>query len=271
MIETKEQTVNKQLCDEFSRDGAVVIRGLFKDWIEPLRDAVDYNLDNPGPFFKNYTPDQDEGRFIADYCNWANNPGYRLFIQEGPGARLARELMGARRVRIFHEHVLIKEAGNDKLTPWHHDSPYYCADAEQTVSIWLPLDPVPRDTCVEFVAGSHRWGKLFRPRKFTGVDYDHKSPTLEVMPDIDGNREDYRILGWDLEPGDAIAFDYLTVHGAPGNTSGKHSRRVISTRWLGDNARYVDRGGETSPPFPHLAGRLQTGDPLPEDEFPFID
>ncbi|MDO6805129.1 phytanoyl-CoA dioxygenase family protein, partial [Wenyingzhuangia sp. 1_MG-2023] len=119
-------------------------------------------------------------------------------------------------VRIFHEHVLIKEAGNTKLTPWHHDEPYYCTKADQTVSIWLPLDPVPRSSSVEFVAGSHRWGKLFRPRKFTGVDYDHKATNLEVMPDIEANKDDYTILGWDLEPGDAIAFDYLTVHGAPG-------------------------------------------------------
>ncbi|MDO6462337.1 phytanoyl-CoA dioxygenase family protein [Granulosicoccaceae sp. 1_MG-2023] len=262
--------MNEQLREDFARDGAVVIRGLFKDWIEPLREAVDYNLTNPGPFFKNYTPGQTEGRFIADYCNWANNPGYRQFVEEGPAARVAQQVMASERVRIFHEHVLIKEAGNTKLTPWHHDAPYYCVEAEQTVSIWLPLDPVARSSSVEFIAGSHRWGKFFRPRKFTGVDYDHKADNLEMMPDIEANKDQYTVLGWDLEPGDAIAFDYLTVHGAPGNRSKETSRRVISTRWLGDNARYVDRGGETSPPYPELIGRLNSGDPLPEDEFPYI-
>lgn len=260
----------QQLREAFARDGAVVIRGLFKDWIEPLRAAVAYNLEHPGPFFRNYSPGQATGRFFGDYCNWPNNPGYRAFVERGPAAALARELMGAQRARIFHEHVLIKEPGSDKPSPWHHDAPYYCVSAEQTVSIWLPLDPVPRATCLEFVAGSHRWGKLFRPRKFTGVDYDHNAP-LEPMPDIEAHRGDYRILGWELEPGDAIAFDYLSVHGAPGNASSEHSRRVISTRWLGDNACYVDRGGETSPPYPHLVGRLRHGQALPEDEFPFID
>jgi ectoine hydroxylase-related dioxygenase (phytanoyl-CoA dioxygenase family) len=262
--------MDQQMREDFARDGVVVIRGLFKDWIEPLRAAMEYNMEHPGPFFKNYTPDQDSGRFFGDYCNWPNNPGYRSFIENGPAAALAKGLMGAQRARIFHEHVLIKEAGNNKPTPWHHDEPYYCAKADQSVSIWLPLDPVARNSTVEFVAGSHRWGKLFRARKFTGVDYEHTTPGLETMPDIEGNRDDYQILGWDLEPGDAIAFDYLTVHGAPGNASSQHSRRVISTRWLGDNAHYVDRGGETSPPFPHLIGRLQTGDPLPESEFPFF-
>lgn len=262
--------MNERMREDFERDGAVVLRGLFKDWIEPLRESMVYNLSNPGPFFRNYTPDQTTGRFFGDYCNWPNNPGYRSFIENGPAAAIAQTLMGSERVRIFHEHVLIKEAGNNKPTPWHHDEPYYCVTADQTVSIWLPLDPVSRDTCIEFIAGSHQWGKLFRPRRFTGVDYDHKTPNLEALPDIDANRDDYRILGWELEPGDAIAFNYLTVHGAPGNTSSQHSRRVLSTRWLGDNACYIDRGGETSPPFPHLAGKLKTGQPLPEDEFPFI-
>ncbi|TWR91358.1 phytanoyl-CoA dioxygenase family protein [Pseudomonas saxonica] len=261
----------QQLREDFARDGVVVVRGLFKDWIEPLREAVAYNLNNPGPLFKNYTPQQTTGRFLGDYCNWSNNPGYSAFIRQSPVAQLARELMGSQRVRIFHEHMLVKEAGNNKPTPWHHDAPYYCVKAQQSLSLWLPLDPVARDSSVEFVGGSHRWGKLFRPRKFTGVDYDHDAAQLETMPDIEGHREDYRILGWDLEPGDAIAFDYLTVHGAPGNRSSEHSRRVISTRWLGDQAQYVDRGGETSPPYPHLSGVLKTGDPLPQSEFPFIN
>jgi len=82
-------------------------------------------------------------------------------------------------------------------------------------------------------------------------------------------RADYRILGWDLAPGDAIAFNFHAVHGAPGNPGGT-ARRVVSVRWLGDNAVYADRGGETSPPYPQLAGKLKAGDPLPESDFPFI-
>ncbi len=91
-----------------------------------------------------------------------------------------------------------------------------------------------------------------------------------MLPDIDNHREDYNILGWALEPGDAIAFNYLTIHGAPGNLSKEHSRRAVSFRWLGDDAVYMNRGGKTSPQYPHLINFLTTGDPLPEDEFPFV-
>lgn len=256
--------------EAFARDGVAVLRGVFNEWIPTLRSGVEMNVAEPGPDFRDYTAGKATGRFFGDYCNWQRIAPFRRFVEESPAARIARELMQSDRARIFHEHVLVKEPGADKPTPWHHDEPYYCVSARQSVSMWVPLDPVPRDTCVEFVAGSHRWGKLFQPRKFTGVAYDRSVDGLEDMPDIEAHRNEFDILGWDLQPGDAIAFNFMTVHGAPGNRQSGNSRRVVSFRWLGDEAVYVDRGGETSPPYRHLAEQLSAGDPLPEKEFPFI-
>jgi ectoine hydroxylase-related dioxygenase (phytanoyl-CoA dioxygenase family) len=266
------QDDNMQLDNErkaFETDGATVLRGVFKGWTDLLAEGIAENAREPGPWFRDYTPDKPSGKFFGDYCNWNRIVPFRQFVEQSPAAEVARSLMQSRQSRIFHEHVLVKEAGADKPTPWHHDSPYYCVDADQAVSLWIPLDPVPRATCLEFVAGSHRWGKMFRPRKFSGVNYERSIGGLEDMPDIEAHRGDYRILGWDMEPGDAIAFNFHAVHGAPGNSSGTTARRVVSVRWLGDNAVYADRGGETSPPYPQLA-KLKAGDPLPESEFPFI-
>jgi ectoine hydroxylase-related dioxygenase (phytanoyl-CoA dioxygenase family) len=258
--------LDEETVDRFQRDGAVVLRGVFKDWIEPLRAGVERNLAEPGPMHRDYS--KGGGRFFGDYCNWRRIPEYGRFVMESPAAGVARRLMGSSVARIFHEHLLVKEPGADVPTPWHHDEPYYCVEGPKTVSFWLPLDPVPRDVCLELVAGSHTWGKLFRPRRFNGTAYDHKSDRLSDMPDIDGNRDAYRILGWDLEPGDCIAFNFKTVHGAPGNRSAGR-RRAFSSRWFGDGTVYADRGGETSPPFPQLA-TLTSGDALPLDEFPVI-
>ncbi|WP_066565996.1 phytanoyl-CoA dioxygenase family protein [Snodgrassella sp. CFCC 13594] len=254
----------------FARDGAVVLRGVFKDWVETLRAGVAYNESHPGTYFRDYTPEASKGRFWADYCNWPNNASFRDFIENGPAAGIARDLMQSQRSRIFHEHVLVKNAGSGKITPWHHDGPYYPVAAKQTVSLWIPLDPVSRDSTIEFVAGSHRWGKQFQAQSFTGDYYEHTESKEEPLPDIDANRDQYTILGWAVEPGDVVAFDYHTIHGAPGNHATDHARRVVSMRWLGDDAVYVNRGGVTSPPYPHLAATLKTGDPLPEDEFPFV-
>jgi ectoine hydroxylase-related dioxygenase (phytanoyl-CoA dioxygenase family) len=261
--------ISQQLIDSFREDGAVLLPGVFRDWVETLRRGIERNLTEPGPHQRIYTPQGGSGRFVGDYCNWARIPEYRDFVFESPAAETARQLMGSRTARFFHEHILVKEPETREPTPWHHDQPYYCVDGAQNVSLWIPLDRVPRDVCVEFVAGSHRWGRWFRPRKFTGIAYDHKADRLEDMPDISAHRADYRLLSWDVEPGDAIAFHFLTVHGAPGNLS-SNRRRAFAARWLGDDAIYAVRHGETSPPFPGLDQRLKPGDALAADEFPLV-
>jgi ectoine hydroxylase-related dioxygenase (phytanoyl-CoA dioxygenase family) len=262
-------TIAPETIAAFHSDGAVLLKGVLRDWVEPLRQGIEQNLAEPGPYQRIYTPSGGAGRFVGDYCNWARIPAYRKFVFESPAARIAGQLMRSRTVRFFHEHILVKEPETREVTPWHHDQPYYCVDGAQVLSLWMPVDPVARDVCVEFVAGSHRWGRWFRPRKFTGTAYDHEADGLEDMPDISARRSDYRLLSWDLEPGDAIAFHFLTVHGAPGNFSSAR-RRAIATRWLGDDTVYARRPGETSPPFPGLDQRLKPGDRLVAEEFPLV-
>jgi len=255
--------------EDFQRDGVIVIRGLFKDWVERLQEGISYNMENPGDYGKNYTADGQQGHFFGDYCNWQRIPQYRDFLFESPAASVTSRLLQSETVRIFHEHVLVKEPGTTQKTPWHHDQPYYCVNGKQVCSLWVPLDPVERAVCPEFIAGSHLWDKWFIPTKFTGASYDREGENMATMPDIDQHRQDYRLLSYELEPGDCIAFHFLTVHGAPENLS-THRRRAFSARLLGDDATYVVRNGEMSPPFPGLENRLVPGGPMDADEFPKI-
>ncbi|NEU34810.1 phytanoyl-CoA dioxygenase, partial [bacterium LRH843] len=86
------------------------------------------------------------GRFFDDYCNWSRIPEFERAIREGPAARVAAALMGSARVQLFHDHVLVKEPGTARPTPWHQDAPYYFVEGRQTVSFWCPLDPVEEAT-----------------------------------------------------------------------------------------------------------------------------
>ena len=70
-----------------------------------------------------------------------------------------------------------------------------------------------------------------------------------------------------MDPGDAVAFHYGILHGARGNET-KKRRRAFSLRLVGDDARYVERPGPTSPPFP--GHNMKPGDRLREDWFPII-
>lgn len=252
---------------EFQRDGVVCLRGLFRDWVEPLAEGIAEVMDNPSPLERSYQPKDGTAAFFQDYCNWPRVAAFRAFVFESPAAAAAARLMNSSQSRFFHDHVLVKRPGNSTVTPWHHDQPYYCVEAKQSVSFWTPLDPVSRAVTLECVAGSHLWNaKGYRPKRFDGTPLYAKDDFAE-LPDIEGHREQFDIRGWELEPGDAVAFDFRTVHGAPANTSAI-SRRVFSSRWVGEDARFVWRGAQGSPPFPQL--KLADGDPFEAPEFPLV-
>lgn len=259
------QYLSQDTIQEFRDQGATVLRGVFSDWIEDLARGVEYNMAHPAPTARDYRTDEG-GRFLSDYCNWDRIEEYRHFIFNSPAAAIGAELMGSETVRLFHEHVIVKTPKTGMPTPWHQDLPYYCLEATQTVSIWIPMETIPRDRTLEFVGGSHKWGKYYRPQRFDGTALN-ENDGLEALPDIDGHRDDYEILGWALEPGDAVAFDYRTVHGAPANHSASSQRRAFSLRLVGDDARFARREGiTTSPPFEGVT--LEHGAALDAPEFP---
>jgi ectoine hydroxylase-related dioxygenase (phytanoyl-CoA dioxygenase family) len=251
-------------AEQFARNGAVLIKGLFRDWVEPLRHGVDALMADPSPLERSYHPKGDAAPFFQDLCNWQRFQDFRQFVFDSPAGAAAARLMRSKTARFFHDHVLVKEPGTSVVTPWHQDLPYYCVKGEQSVSFWIPLDPVPRELTLECVAGSHRWG-MHKPKRFDGTDLYEKDTSVE-LPDIDAHRDQYQILAWPLEPGDAVAFDFRIVHGASANKTRARRRRVFSARWVGDDAVFVDRKGKGSPPFRHLT--LIDGDRLEGPDFP---
>lgn len=261
-------TISRQVVDEFERQGAVCLRGVFAhSWLDKLALGVDKNFADPGPDHTVYTRPGEPGGFYDDYCNWQRIDEYRDFVMNSPAAEIAAHLMRSTTSRIYHDHVLVKEPGTREVTPWHHDLPYYGVDGNQLCSLWLPLDEVPRSACPEFVAGSHLNGVLYYPRLFIDhQNYAQGQEGFDTIPDIDAERDNVELLSWDLELGDCIVFHMRTIHGAPATTGLKSRRRGFSTRWLGDDACFAKRPWPTSPPFSEVD--LQPGDAMNHPLFP---
>jgi hypothetical protein len=72
--------------------------------------------------------------------------------------------------------------------------------------------------------------------------------------------EDFR--GWEMAPGDAVAFNMLTLHGAAGSPT---RRRAFSLRLTGDDVRWAPRPHRTSPPFEDVD--LPAGSSLEHERF----
>lgn len=264
---TDSVRIDQSQIESFEADGVVLIRGLFRDWVESIRDGIGRNMADPGTYAAENLKPGEPGRFFDDYCNWNRIPEFEDVIRNSNIGQVAARVMQSRRAQLFHDHVLVKEPGTSKPTPWHQDSPYYFVDGRQTISFWSPMDPV-RDATLRCVAGSHLWDKPVLPTKWLSEEdfYPDRDAYMPV-PDPDSDPDNYRILEWEMEPGDAVALNFKTLHGARGNNSALR-RRAFSLRLVGDDARYVNRPGPTSPPFPGHG--MVDGQRLREDWFPTI-
>jgi ectoine hydroxylase-related dioxygenase (phytanoyl-CoA dioxygenase family) len=262
-------TIDETVCDTYAEAGAVCLRGIFTDWVELLRAGVERNHDQPGPYFSENVIDGDTGRFWDDYCNWQRIPEFNRFIKESNAAQLAAQIMRSQTAQFFHDHVLVKEPNTPKPTPWHQDAPYYFAGGTQTVSFWLPLDPVSKNETLRLVAGSNHWSKLVLPVKWLddAEFYGARNDEYMTLPELDDPASTETILEWEMQPGDALLFDFRTVHGARGNLQNQR-RRAFSMRWVGDDGHYIERPGRTSPPFP--GHEMSDGQKLREDWFPVL-
>lgn len=264
------QVVTPQQVADYQRDGAVCLRQLLTpDEVALLRAGIDANLAQPSPRAIVASKPDDPGFFIEDFCNWQHNPAYQRFIFESPLAEAAAALMNSTSVRLYHDHMLTKEPGTRAPTPWHQDQPYYNVEGQQNASFWIPVDPVRRASTLEFVAGSHL-GPWLMPRTFM----DHQARwfpegSLADLPDINAHREQHRILGWELEPGDLVCFHMLALHASAGVDPDRR-RRVFSVRMLGDDMLHAPRRWKTSPDFPGLADQLPAAAPMDHPLFPLL-
>jgi hypothetical protein len=262
--------VDDDTIERFRDDGAVVLRNAVAgQWLELLAEGVEYNRRHPSEWSHWYTDPDEAVGFWSDYVTWPRVEQYRRVVHDSGLAAVAGALMQSSSVRFFHEHVLVKEPGAAEATPWHHDDPYYGIDGLQNVSMWIALDSVPASTGLQFIAGSHRSGRRFVPRRFTDqTPYGEADDRFELLPPTDELLAGERVIGWDVEPGDVVAFHFRTLHGAPGNhlTS---PRRAVSLRWLGDDARFGVRPWVTSPPF-EPDGLVEGGELGDDPRFPLI-
>ena len=126
--ETLQQRLQDRLSDQdiaqFQRDGALCIKQLLTpDEVALLREGIEANLAVPSPRAKVASRPDDPGRFFEDFCNWQDIAQFGRFVRDTPLALAAQRLMQSRTVRLYHDHVLVKEPGTRQRTPWHQDQP----------------------------------------------------------------------------------------------------------------------------------------------------
>ena len=131
----------------YQRDGAVCLRGVFTDWIDVIAAGIERNMREPGPYAPRASARASPAASSTTTATGSASRNSAVCCWNSPAAGIAAAAMRSRTAQFFHDHVLVKEPGTQKATPWHQDIPYYFVDGSQTVSFWIPVDPVGKRPC----------------------------------------------------------------------------------------------------------------------------
>ncbi|MEM7460234.1 MAG: phytanoyl-CoA dioxygenase family protein [Pseudomonadota bacterium] len=209
----------------------------------------------------------DEGCFFYDVAAWQRDHGVREVAFDSALPPLVADLLGTTYLNFWEDTTFAKGPRSRQKTAFHQDLAYFQIAGDHCVIVWIPLDPANTENgVVEYVRGSHKWGEVYAPNVFISQTPIAGSPDRRC-PDIEGNRDQYDIVSFDVEPGDVIIHHVLTVHGAGGNMSDRW-RRAMSFRYCGDQVRYFDRPGAIQQVG--VSGDLEDGQRLFSKDYPIV-
>jgi ectoine hydroxylase-related dioxygenase (phytanoyl-CoA dioxygenase family) len=271
MESTAAVQVSEEERGEFTRNGVVKIAKAVDDsWIDRLLAVADRELATPGPWVTDSNPAATTDRLFTTRYLWEHDDAINDFVFQSGVAALVGQLLDTDTLRFYFDHLLVKEPHTVQPTPWHQDIPYWPFLGSKIASAWVALTPATvEESSLEFVKGSHLDDAYYAPASFGGKAGWTADFVGEPVPDIEGNRSDYDIEGFDVEPGDALVFSAWSLHGAPGN-SGDGRRVAFSTRWLGDDASWAPHPG-TDPTVAEHNVSVQPGEyPADDVRFPVV-
>jgi len=242
------QILNENEIKKFNEDGAIRLKGKFeKNWIKKLKVGISKAKANPSPRFTNHTKDQNLPSYLEDFWTWNLHEEFTDFVYNSPTAKIASELLKAKRINLVMDNWFFREAGSKSKPPFHHDISYFDFEGSMCV-LWLPLEPVNKQDGIAWVKGSHLWNKLFLRTRFNdghkvdGVAGVVNGKKYEITPDILKNKNNYEFLEWDLEVGDCVYFDIRTLHGALYETSPSSNINRFTLRMAKENSKIIYRG-----------------------------
>ena len=256
----------------YESDGVVILpKCIGLNWVEALREAIDRDIHNPGPYVHGYDSEDSAGYFHGNLRTWENDPTFCSFCTDSSLPGVAAALFGSRKVNLLYDQIFVKEPATMVRTRWHNDQPYWPVQGRQVASFWIALDHVTTENgALEFIRGSHISGDWYQPEAFgptTGYDAYERNPDYKPIPNIEAEREKYDIVSWNLEPGDVYVFHGLTVHSAGVNRTREARRRGYAVRYTGDDVVYDTRPGTNV----HLRSFVhKDGDVLDSDQYPVV-
>ena len=176
--------------------------------------------------------------FYEFHSNESNDPGTILFHALGawritPGFHdvlwnprflvAASQLLGNVDVRFWHDQLFWKPPKKGGVVAWHQDYSYWTRTKPVAhLTCWCGLDDSTQENgCLQYIAGSHRWGLLPKP-----VIAGELQGIKDFLNDEQKKQFENPQFA-EVKAGEAIFHHSLTLHGSGENKSDKPRRAFV--------------------------------------------
>lgn len=151
--QTTPDTLADEVVEQYRRDGFVHVPGIItKDEAEEFRQiALDLQAR-----VRNLNAGANKAIFTQLVNVWQVDDGIKALTLHPNVGAVAERLAGIP-LRLWHDHVLIKQPQNNASTEFHQDQPYWPhANCRHALSAWIALVDVPVERgCMTFLPRSH--------------------------------------------------------------------------------------------------------------------
>src|SRR5215469_2263271 len=160
-MEATKMRATEAMKRDFSRDGAIIVQGLFRpDQLMRVRECFLYGYNHPSPHAGHAFKGTDDEHF-NDISNSEHTQRYIEMIKELGLHDFIASVWDSRNVWFLGEELFVKSGGKCGRSPWHQDTSYMPANGDHLANIWISFESLPRENVLEIVRASHR-----------GVQYD---------------------------------------------------------------------------------------------------
>ncbi len=154
---------------------------------------------------------------------WRIGPGFHDVLWNPRFLVAASQLLGNAPVRFWHDQLFWKPARKGGVVAWHQDYSYWTRTKPVAhLTCWCGLDDATKENgCLQYIAGSHKWGLLPKPALAGDLDGIRSFLNEEQIKQFD--HPQYA----EVKAGEAIFHHSLTLHGSGENKSDKPRRAFV--------------------------------------------
>lgn len=157
--------------------------------------------------------EREKQRLDAIHDLQRHSAAFTRLLFHPPLLELFRALIGPN-VQLHHSKLLAKPPRKGGGFPMHQDYPYFPHDRHTMMAVSIYLDDADEENgCIRVVPGTHKRGPI------------ECDPGGFYLPPADFPVDDG--LPCPARAGDALFFNYLTVHGSAPNLSARPRRNVL--------------------------------------------